>query len=213
MTPRPLAHRALWRCAAAVCLALPLGGCPSLTSPPPDLHVLTPKTTWDDGLPTVGAQLLVAVPEGPLSLDTQRIALSRSRTTVDYFATAAWPDRAPVMIQGLLIESFENVGKIRGVGRDNAGLRADYILQTDLRSFEARYFSGTDQPPLVFVRMEAKLVKMPEREIVASLSEVQQAPAEHNDMVSIVGAFNDALGSTMKRIVQWSLRAMAAGGA
>ena len=84
----------------------------------------------------------------PFALATRsggrRVTLTggRSPTTIDYFANAAWSDRAPAMVQSLLIESFEQTGKIISVSRDLAVLRADYILMSELRRFEARYESG-----------------------------------------------------------------------
>jgi cholesterol transport system auxiliary component len=148
----------------------------------------------------------VAVPVAPQSLDSARIALSHSPTKLDYFADSAWTDRAPLMIQGLLIESFENTGKIVAVGRQDSDLRADYVLQTELRDFEARYYSGTEQPPEIYVRFGAKLVKMPEREIIGDTNIVQKVTAARNDLGSIIEAFDDALGSAMKHMVEWTLR-------
>lgn len=187
-------------------LTLALGGCSTLTAKPPSLYVLQPKTTYDTNLPTVGYQLVVTVPDAPQSLDTQRIALARSPTTIDYFASSSWTDRAPVMVQDLMVESFENTKKIVSVGRDTSGLRADYVLLTDLRDFEARYYEGTDKPPQVRVRITAKLIKMPEREIIGGLDAVKVSDAEKNDIDSIVAAFGEATGNAMKMIVQWTLR-------
>jgi cholesterol transport system auxiliary component len=110
------------------------------------------------------------------------------------------------MVQDLLVESFENTKKIVSVGRDTTGLRADYVLLTDLRDFEARYYQGTDKPPQVRVRITAKLIKMPEREIIGGLDAIKTSDAERNDIDSIVAAFGEATGNTMKMIVQWTLR-------
>ena len=193
--------------ALVLSLALGLAGCSAaLTSTPPSLYVLQPKTTYDTNLPTVGYQLVVTVPDAPQSLDSARIALARSPTTIDYFASSAWTDRAPVMIQDLLVESFENTRKIVSVGRDTSGLRADYVLLTDLRDFEARYYEGTNKPPQVRVRITAKLIKMPEREIIGGLDAVKTSDAEKNDIDSIVAAFGEATGNAMKMVVQWTLR-------
>ena len=192
-----------FRCAV---LAFGLAGCSVLTSAPPSLYVLQPKTTYDTNLPTVNYQLVVSTPDAPQSLDTARIALARSPTTIDYFASSAWTDRAPVMVQDLLVESFENTRKIVSVGRDTSGLRADYVLLTDLRDFEARYYEGTNKPPQVRVRITAKLIKMPEREIIGGLDAVKLSDAERNDIDSIVAAFGEATGNAMKMIVQWTLR-------
>jgi len=192
---------------------LALAGCSVFTSAPPSLYVLQPKTTYDTDLPSVNYQLVVAVPDSPQSLDSARIALARSPTTIDYFAKASWTDRAPVMVQDLLVESFENTHKIVSVGRDTGGLRADYILSTDLRDFEARYYEGTDKPPQVRVRLSAKLIKMPEREIIGGLDAIKVSDADRNDIDSIVSAFGEATGNAMKMIVQWTLRTTAPGSA
>ena len=190
----------------ALAAAVGLAGCSALTSAPPSLYVLQPKTTYDTDLPMVNYQLVVSVPDAPQSLDSARIALARSPTTIDYFANSAWTDRAPVMVQELLVQSFENTHKIVSVGRDTSGLRADYVLLTDLRDFEARYYEGTDKPPQVRVRLAAKLIKMPEREIIGGLDAVKVSDAERNDITSIVNAFGEATGNAMKAIVQWTLR-------
>jgi cholesterol transport system auxiliary component len=184
-----------------------LPGCSSLLGQqPPHLYTLPSKHTYDADLPMVHWQLIVDEPIAPQSLDTIRIALSRSPTQLDYFADSAWTDRAPLMIQGLIIESFENTGKIVAVGRFASDLRADYVLQTELRDFEARYYGGIEGPPEIYVRIEAKLVKMPEREIIGNTNVVQTVTAPRNDIDSIIGAFDDALGSAMKHLVEWTLR-------
>jgi cholesterol transport system auxiliary component len=186
--------------------SLLLAGCSVISPRSPQLYMLPSKHTYDAGLPTVNWQLIVAEPVAPESLDTARIALSHSPTKLDYFADSAWTDRAPVMIQGLIIESFENTGKIIAVGRLASDLRADYVLQTELRDFEARYYHGTEQPPEIYVRLGAKLVKMPDRIIIGDTNIVQQVQASRNDIESIIGAFEDALGSAMKHLVEWTLR-------
>ena len=85
-------------------------------------------------------------------------------------------DRAPRLVQTLIIESLENSGKIVAVGRESVGLRADYILKTELRDFEADATKGGT--PVIGVRINAKLVRMPDRTIVASENFEARIPAE-----------------------------------
>ena len=87
------------------------------------------------GVPCV--RMVIERPVSDKSLDTTRIALMRSPTQVEYYANSGWIDRAPTMIQTLMIESFENSGKIVSVGRENIGLRSDYVLKVELREFSA----------------------------------------------------------------------------
>lgn len=171
---------------------------------PAQLYVLTPKSTFDPGLPQVDWQLVVERPVASAGLNSQRIALQRSAVTLDYFAHANWTDTAPQLIQTLLIQSFENTGKIRAVGRESAQLRPDYVLQSELREFEAEYESPT-RPPTVRVRLNAKLIRVSDRIIVGSNTVERTVTAEKGDLESVVLAFDDALGKVMKQIVEWTL--------
>lgn len=202
-------RRALLRL-AALALVPAAAGCSSLipgTGTPPQIYVLMRKTTFPPDLPSISRQLLVDTPVAPAEIDTTRVALTRSPTTIDYFANAAWSDRAPAMVQSLLIESFEQTGKIVSVARDSAVLRADYILMPELRRFEARYENG-DAPPVVLVRLLVRLIKMPERTIIGDEIAEGREPAARNSMDAIIEAYNEALGSVMKRLVTWTLRRM-----
>jgi cholesterol transport system auxiliary component len=210
MISSPVDRRALLRL-AALALAPAASACTSLipgTGAPPQLYVLTRKSTFPPDLPQVSRQLLVDTPVAPAEIDTARVALSRSPTTIDYFANAAWSDRAPAMVQSLLIESFEQTGKIPSVARDTAVLRADYILMPELRRFEARYENG-EAPPTVLVRLLVRLVKMPERTIIGEDIAEGRETATANAMDAIVEAYDEALGSVMKRLITWTLRTMA----
>lgn len=181
------------------------------------LYVLTPKSTYPEDLPKVNWQLLVEKMTSPAGLDTQRIAVSYSPIELDYFARTNWTDRAPEMVLRLIVESFENSGKIIAVGRDTIGLRSNLILKTELREFQAEYdrkqppgqtgdgATGTGKAPQIRVRIAVKLVRMPQRVIVASQTVEHIVPAERNSMEAIVGAFDEALGKTLKDIVTWTL--------
>jgi cholesterol transport system auxiliary component len=195
-----------------------LSGCvdfPGVGEAPPRLYVLTPKSTYPDNLPSVDWQLLVETPISPAGLGTARIALQDSPIELRYFEFANWIDFAPKMVQALIIESFENSGKIVSVGREQIGLRSDFVLKTDLREFQAEYEerlpSGTRElgpnasPPWVHVRLNVKLVKMPQREIVAQQTFDRRVRAQENRMSAIIDAFDDALGKTLKAVVVWTI--------
>ena len=174
------------------------------TGEPLKLYTLTPKSTYGADLPKVEWQLVVETPVAPAGINTNRIALSHSPITLDYFAGATWTDSAPAMVQTLLVESFENTGRIVAVGRESVGLRADYVLKIELREFQAEYVSP-EAPPIVHIRVISKLVRMPMREIVASHMTEQKAQAAANTLDAVVEAFDEALGPVLKEIVTWTL--------
>jgi cholesterol transport system auxiliary component len=201
MTAHEPSRRALVLAALTAPLAacaLPGGG------DPPQLYTLTPKSTYPADLPRVDWQLAVELPIAAGGLDTSRIALQRTPVTLDFFARAAWTDTAPRMVQTLLIESFENSGKIVGVSRDSAALRPNFLLKIDLREFQAEYFDPGH--PKAHVRISLRLVRMPERTIVASFSHAERIAAQRGDLPAIAESFDEALGRVMRRAVEWTLR-------
>jgi len=192
---------------AALAAALLLGGCQLINAAeePTDLYTITPKSTFEAGMPSVFWQLAVEVPNASAYLNTSRIAIAQSPTSSDYYAKTGWTDRAPLMVQTRIVDSFENSHKIVAVARESIGLRANYVLQSDLRNFEAMYIYG--KPPIAHVRLVAKLVRMPDRQIIGVGSFERCVRARADKVPKVVEAFDQALGSVMKRLVAWTLRA------
>jgi cholesterol transport system auxiliary component len=173
-------------------------------SKPVKLYTLTPKTTFPPDLPTVDWQLVVETPTAPAGIDSARIALQRSSYTLEYFADSGWTDRAPEMIQTLIVESMESTGKIVGVGMESIGIRPDYLLKTDVREFQAVYPEGSEIP-YVYVRISVLLVRMPDRRIIASISPEQKVDAAGTGFTDIIDAYDDALGKVLRDIVVFAL--------
>jgi len=195
-----------------------LAGCidiPIAKDQPPRLYVLTPKSTYPADLKPVDWQLLIDAPVSPAGLNTARIALQDSPIELRYFSLASWTDSAPRMVQALIVESFENSHKIVSVGREQIGLRADFLLKTELREFQAEYeqsipdnataLGPSATPPWARVRINAKLVQMPQREIVAHQTFERRVRAKANRMSDIIDAFDEALGKALKSMVVWTL--------
>lgn len=201
-----LGRRRLLRAVAALPVAALVPGC-SLPvpgqGPPPELFRLTPKSTFRDDLPRADWQLVLEPPVADAGLNSTRIALQRSPTQIEYYARSGWADRAPLMVQTLMIESFENSKKIVSVGRESIGLRADFILKTELRELQAVYYNGG--LPEAWVSINAKLVQMPRRAIVASQSFESRVIATADALPEIVAAFDDAAGKVLRRLVEWTL--------
>jgi cholesterol transport system auxiliary component len=200
---RPDSKGRVWL-AAALILSLAACGVLPRFNEPVDLYTLTPKTTYAGDLPKVDWQLVVEEPVAAAGIDTPRIALSRAPFTLEYYARAAWTDNAPAMVQTLIIESFESTRSIVAVGREAIGLRPDYILKTDLREFQAVY-DGANPIPTVVVRLNAKLVEMPERRIIASRTFEQHVLAAGSAFTDVLHAFDEALGQAIKGIVVFTL--------
>lgn len=171
--------------------------------PPPRLFTLDPKIAFASDLPEADWQLVIETPSAPESLDSARIAIQRTPIELDYYAGVAWMDRVPSMVQTLLLAAFERSGKIVAVGRDATGLRADYMLKTDIRDFEAENGSGNPTP---HVRIVAKLIKMPARQIVADHICDEKKAASADTLERVVETYNDVLGRCLQSVVEWTLK-------
>lgn len=203
--------RMMGRLASLVGLGLALLGltaCSTIINPTaPKLYTLTPRAVVEAGAPTVTWQLLVETPSSAAGVDTPRIALSRTPTTLDYFADVSWADRAPNMVQGVIVQSFEDSGRILSVGRDTMGLRSDLVLKSELRDFQAEYATpGATSPDRVHVRLSAKLVAMPRRTIEAGETFDAVVPVRGRDFTDVIAAYDVALGQISGALVSWTLR-------
>jgi cholesterol transport system auxiliary component len=195
----------LRRVGGLVGLAATLGCVPTLPGqgPAPRTFRLTPKSTFPADLPRADWGLAVAEPTAEPSLDTSRIAVLTNGTGVDYIAMATWADRAPTMVEVLLVQSFRESGKIAAVGSNRDRVRADYLLRSDLRAFQLQRNTGTST---VRVRLDPTLLTLPRRELVASgRFSADVAPAAA-DIDTVVAAFDTALGRVLRDVVVWSLR-------
>jgi cholesterol transport system auxiliary component len=205
MTTRPvLLSRRLFVPATALLLAL--AGCGSLigpSNPPPQIYRLAPASPAAPGGAQIGWQLTIGRPGASQTLDSERIALSRG-AMMDYFADAQWNDNVPRLLQSSAVEAFERSGRIAAVGPESAGLRADYLLETDIRDFEAQYDS-TNGAPLVVVDIAARLVD-PRGKVITTREVRQTAPAGQNSVAGVVAAFDQATAAALADLVAWALQ-------
>ncbi|MBV9551705.1 MAG: membrane integrity-associated transporter subunit PqiC, partial [Alphaproteobacteria bacterium] len=162
--------------------------------------------------PHTDAQIVVDAPYAPEGLELRRIAVVRAANGLDYLADGDWADRTPAMIRAVLVEAFENSRAVAAVGPDTLDLRADYEIEGDLRHFEAVYDSPdprTAGSPTVSVGLAVKLVKLPERKIVAQTLLSARQAASANETPQIVAAFNEATANLARQVVQWTLTSLA----
>lgn len=174
-----------------------------VAGPPPQVFMLSPGSTFSPDLPRVSWQLIIEEPMAAGGLDTVRVALEPRPLQIEYFGQARWAERAPRMVQTLLIESFENSGRIVGVGRPTVGLRGDYVLRSELREFQAAYQGPGDRAPVVRVRQNVRLVDQLGQEIIASRNFEATAVPTSDSLQAIVQGFDQALNQTLRDVVEW----------
>lgn len=190
--------------AALTCFAA--AGCGSLigpSNPPAQIYRLGPEMPSQSAGSRVTWQLAVSRPDASRTIDTDRIALLRG-SAMDYYANAQWNDSVARLVQSLLVEAFDRSGRVQAATADS-NLRADLILTTELRDFEAQYDSGNPAPRVV-IDIQAKLLD-PRGQVIASLDSRQTARATQDSVPGVVNAFDTAMAASLSQIVSWTLQA------
>jgi len=175
------------------------------SGPPPDLYTLSPATSFPDGLQRANWHLLVEEPSAVGGLEANRVAVQQTQNEVRYFAGIRWVERAPRMVQGLLVESFERAHAVASVDRYTVGPRVDYVLKSELRDFQAELFEGVGTPT-VHVRLSVRLVRGARQDPVWTRDFTARVPAKTRSPKEVISAFDQALGLVMAEIVTTTVR-------
>jgi cholesterol transport system auxiliary component len=165
---------------------------------------LTPVADFPRELPPVKWSLVVDEPTAARQIDTSRIALMSGPFQVEYYADVEWTDSAPAMVQLLLVQSFQNTGRLPVVAPSRQTLATDLLLLSNLRKFQVENdASGTPQATVVF---EATLLRMPRRTPVATARFEKATPVDSKSIETVTAAFDASLGNVMRRVVGWTLQ-------
>lgn len=187
----------------APALALALAGCVSVlpeAAPPAPRYVLAPAEYEAESEQRVAWSLAIEDPAATRAYDTAKIALARAPGRIEYYANGEWADRAPRLFLSALVRSFENTGRILGVG-DLAALPAsDFVLRTDIRAMHADYRNGN---PVATISVYAKLMDARGRVYAARLFE-RSAPAERDTVAEVASAFEQVVGALLADMVDWT---------
>lgn len=172
----------------------------------PQLYDLVPPSRQLTAMPlAMPLQLVIAEPDASGGVEGNRITLKPSPVEVQYYAGARWVDRTPRLVQTLLMEDVEAMGLVASVERQSVGVRGDYMLKSDIRSFEAVYNGtpGDQNPPMITVAINFKLVRQRDGRIIGSRTFEARGPAAANRIESIVGAFDAQLGAVLGQEARW----------
>jgi cholesterol transport system auxiliary component len=186
--------------------ALFVAGCSDIVGPlpAPKLYVLKPKLPGTLPGPKVSWALSISSPTATSGLDGDRIAILRPPASLDYYAGAAWAGPLPSLVQSALLEAFEMSGRLPAVSRDSDGAQSDYILNIDMRDFEARYDQG-EGAPLAAVRLGMRLIESRSRKIAGSSTVAKEVRASANTIDAAVEALSAALSGALADLVPWVL--------
>ena len=169
-----------------------------------DAFTLAPVDT-EQRMTAVGGHMIVEEPTAPGAIATDRILIKPSRIQAQYLSGSRWVDPAPVLIQSLLVQSLENAGGFRLVGRQAMGLMPDYTLMTEIRNFQAEATSSGDGSDLIVrIGLTLTLIRESDRSIVATKRVESVVATPSSAPVSLVSAFDAATSAALLEVITWT---------
>ncbi|HYM34971.1 MAG TPA: ABC-type transport auxiliary lipoprotein family protein, partial [Steroidobacteraceae bacterium] len=135
--------------------------------------------------------LAIALPTAAPGLDTERIAILHEARRLDYYREAQWGAALPQVVQSLLVGSLQNQKLFRSVTTEQARVTASYLLDLDIRDFQAEY-ANDSSAPTVRVTLVASLIRISDRKLIGMYPVTFTVLASANRMSAVAAAFESA---------------------
>ena len=187
---------------AALALVPVLAGCGSLlgSEAAPDVVYQLRAVDAPPLAPPVAGELVVLRPLARPGLDTDRIVVALPDRQLDAYRGSRWSARTPDLVQSLLLDGLRARGAWRTVLPDRGEFRGRWVLQTEIRDFQAEYASA-GAAPVVRVTIRGELGHAPARQPVASAVGAGEARASSDRMRDVVAAFEAAYAQAVTKLV------------
>jgi cholesterol transport system auxiliary component len=194
------------RAALAGAAAASLGGCSAVSALNSAATVLPTYDLTPRSGATSGAQsrqtLVVASPDAPAAIATDRILIRPSTAAITYLPDARWSDALPLVVQSLLIRAIAGTGRIAYVGRSSGGPVPDLALLTRIDAFDVtRRTNGL----IAHVDLDLSLLQDRSQRVIASARFAQSQPLAGDQAATIVAGFQQVLDVLLPQIADWVL--------
>ena len=156
-----------------------------------------------EGPPT----LQVPRPQADPGLGSELITLVQNDHRMDHYAASSWPGALPDVVETLAIDTLRASGRWSAVHDAPSPFTADYLLQINIRRFEADYTGGGDAPK-VYVTLDCTIARRLGRELLTSFVAEGTADASANKMSAVVAAFEKAANVALASMASRSAEAV-----
>lgn len=139
---------------------------------------------------TSAIDLAIGRPDVAPGLDTARIAVVRGRQ-LDYFRAAQWGGSVTEIVQAFLVNTLQDQKLFRSVTAEQARVSGAYLLDPEVRDFQAEYTEGKAAPD-VRVTIVGRVIRIGDRRLVDTISATAVQAAADNRMRAVAAAFEAA---------------------
>lgn len=148
----------------------------------------------------IEGRLAVPDPAAVLVFDSQKILVRTPEGTYSTIENAQWADNLPKLMQAKIVQSFENAGQLRAVGRRIDEMNASHRLALEIRSFEI----SPAPTPTAVVELAARLLGDDGKVLAARIFKAT-APTASTQMSDALPALNKAWSQIAKDLVTWTV--------
>lgn len=202
MTKAPLAVALALLCSACT------GSLFDSELPVPVGYVIAPAPAGSlGGAPSTPADLSIGRPDFAPGLDTDRIAVLKGHQ-LDYYRGARWGGRSVEIVQALLVSSLDDQKIFRSVTAEQSRVAGDYMLDIEVRHFEADY--GKREVPDAHVMFIGRLIRIVDRKLVETVSSDARVAASTERMTAVAQAFEAAAQKVALDLARQTAAAIAA---
>lgn len=149
--------------------------------------------------PVVAGDLAVLRPFTRPGLESERIVVWLPDRRLDAYSGSRWSAPLPDLVQSLLLDELRARGGWKNVLLDRGEFRGQYVLQTEIRDFQADY-AAVGQAPLVRVTLRGELGRAPNRTPVATIVGTGEVRAAADRMSDVVAAFEQAYAQAAAQV-------------
>lgn len=193
----------------AIAATAMLSGCSALSAlsdaaTPLDAYDLTAPAPPVTALNTTSRQLVVELPTAPGALSNDRILIRPHPLQAAYLPDGKWAEDVPVMLQTLMVRSFEDTGAFRYIGRNPLGTSGDYALLTELTDFQAEA-APDGKSATIRLRLTARMVREDDAQVLSSRTFNSTADVASTETLALVEGFNAASQALLTDVTTWAL--------
>ena len=163
--------------------ALPVPTRYVIATPPPATVASTSAASQID--------LAIGRPDVAPGLDTDRIAVIRGHE-LDYYRGALWRGTVLDTVQSYLVTTLEDQKLFRSVAAEQARVGGEYLLDIEVRDFQAEYSAG-NAIPTVRVSLTGRLIRIRDRHLIETITSGTTKQAGENRLTSVAAAFETAM--------------------
>ncbi len=194
------------KCLSLTVVASFLGSCvnlPDIRKAPISLYYLEVLPCPTDKVKTLRErlnwQLTIDEPGADTRFDSDYVVVNSEESKVNYIKEVRWVARLPLLVQEVFTTLFEQSNVVKGVGDPSEGLDADFILLTDIKSFQLE----VREKPTIVIQVYGRLMQASDRELIAAKLFSIRIPIESETPGDVMGGFVKGVNQITGELIDW----------